>query len=295
VGLASAVAGQLAEGITQVTRNAQAVTRDATEAAVAARGGAQTVQETVVGMEAIKAKVGASTHKVTEMGQHSSQIGAIVETIDDIASQTNLLALNAAIEAARAGEHGKGFAVVADEVRKLAEKSAGAAKEIAVLVRGVQQSVREAVSAMGESAREVEQGVIRAHSAGGALERILRAVESVSAQSDGTLQVAQRMNSAAAELGNAMDGVSSVVQENIAATQQMVAGSAAVAEAIENIASVSEENSAAVEEVSASSEEVSIQVEAVNANAQSLAFMAQALQTVVAQFRLEQTPAPPAG
>jgi methyl-accepting chemotaxis protein len=288
IGEASRVTSQIASAIQQVQALAQADAQGSAQAAEEARSGTQTVAETIRSMKSIKTKVGASAAKVKEMGQRSDQIGAIVETIDDIASQTNLLALNAAIEAARAGEHGKGFAVVADEVRKLAEKSAGATKEIADLIRGIQATIAEAVSAMNESAAEVETGVSKANESGQALDSILKAVEAVQQGASEAAATVQKMSLSANELVGVMDSVSAVVEENTAATEEMAAGSTEVTQAIENIASISEENSAAAEEVSASTEEVSAQVEEVSASAQSLAEMAQALQAIVGQFKLAQ-------
>jgi methyl-accepting chemotaxis protein len=286
VSKASQVTSQLSTMIQEVSSSAQAQAREAAESVTLANTSSKTVEETIEGMQQIQTKVNLTAQKVQEMGQRSEQIGMIVEAIDDIASQTNLLALNAAIEAARAGEHGKGFAVVADEVRKLAEKSAGATKEIAVLVKGIQNTVFEAVQAMKESAREVESGVVLANQSGQALGSILDAMVGGQKSGESIAAAAAKMSSLAETLVASMDSVSAVVEENTAATEEMAAGSSEITNAIENIASVSEENAASVEEVSASTEEMSAQVEEVTASAQSLAEMAEQLQQVVAQFKL---------
>lgn len=275
---------QLGESIRQVSDNAQLVSKGSSQASNAARNGTQSVQNTIKGMEKIREKVQLTANRIEEMNQRSSQIGMIVETIEEIASQTNLLALNAAIEAARAGEYGRGFAVVADEVRKLAERTSTATREISGLIKGIQKTVVEAVSAMHESAGEVESGAHLANDAGRDLAQILEAVDQVFAQTQQTAEAAKKMDLAAAEMVNAIDAVSTVIEQNTVATKEMAAGSTEITQSVENIASISEENSAAVEEVSASAEEMNAQAEEVAASAQSLEELANNLQMLVSKF-----------
>lgn len=282
----SGLTSQLSNAIEKVSQNAREVTEGAKNASQTADQGARIVETTVEGMTRIRQKVNLSAQKVEEMGSRSDQIGAIVATIEDIASQTNLLALNAAIEAARAGEHGKGFAVVADEVRKLAEKSSAATKEIGGLIKGIQQIVAEAVVAMHESAGEVEAGVQHAGDAGQALQEILSSSNTVHSLAETVTVATTQMLTLSNDLITAGDEVSAIVEENTAATEEMSASSNEITHAIENIASVSEENSASAEEVSASAEEMSAQVEEVSQAAASLAEMSDQLATIVATFKL---------
>jgi methyl-accepting chemotaxis protein len=240
-----------------VLRGAHQMDSSSRQTATTAQGGGQAVEQTIASMGRIREQVAVSTLKVRELGVKGQEIGAIVETIDQIAEQTNLLALNAAIEAARAGEHGKGFAVVADEVRKLAERSAAATKEIAHLIGSVRTGVEEAVTAMEASNREVAQGVSRSEEAGGALAQILRAVETVAAEVAEMTATAQEMSASVQAVRHSVHTVYNIAGENENAVGEMAESSEQVANAITTVASISEEGAAGAQEMSASAQDVS--------------------------------------
>ena len=291
----STTATQMAAGVEQVASRAHSVAAASEQTRASAELGARAVRETVAGMTEIKQVVATAADKVEDLGRLGEKIGAVVETIDDIAEQTNLLALNAAIEAARAGEHGRGFAVVADEVRKLAERSQRETKEIASLIRDVQTGTRDAVSAMEEGSSKVEIGVARADEAGTALAEILRAVEATVDQVTQIATAAQAMATGAHGVVESMSSISAVVEESSASTEEMAAQAGQVTTSIASIAAVSKENSAATVQVSASAEEMSAQVEEMNAQAEELSATAQQLNDLAARFVLDDTAGPAGG
>jgi methyl-accepting chemotaxis protein len=178
-----------------------------------AQAGAAVVERTVLAMGRIAQRVQSTAQTVSGLGARGDQIGEIVGTIEDIADQTNLLALNAAIEAARAGEQGRGFAVVADEVRALAERTTRATREIGEMIKSIQNETRQAVGAMEEGVREVENGTRETAKSGEALQEILNQIGDVTMQVNQIATAAEQQTATTGEITSNLLQITEVVQE----------------------------------------------------------------------------------
>jgi len=209
----SATSGDIAQNCGMAAEGS----RHASDAAVS---GARVVDETIVVMNSIAQRVEHTAKTVDSLGKRSEQIGEIVGTIEDIADQTNLLALNAAIEAARAGEQGRGFAVVADEVRALAERTTRATKEIGEMIKAIQHETRSAVIAMEEGVIEVGKGGEKAANSGKALERILEQINEVTTQINQVATAAEEQTATTSEISNNMHQITEVVAQTSRIAQE---------------------------------------------------------------------------
>lgn len=212
---------QMTSTILQTTKNAATAAEQAKGAGLAAEEGGTVIKETIEGMNRIAEVVKNAAHTVQELGASSEQIGTIVQVIDDIADQTNLLALNAAIEAARAGEQGRGFAVVADEVRKLAERTTKATKEIGDMIKKIQKETGGAVKSMELGTQEVEKGIQFAEKSGKSLNDIIVSATGVVDIINQVAAASEEQSSAAEQISKSIEGISSVTQQSAAGVQQI--------------------------------------------------------------------------
>lgn len=180
---------------------------------MAANEGFKVVTETITGMALIPERVRGTAKTVEALGERSEQIGDIIGAIEDIADQTNLLALNAAIEAARAGEQGRGFAVVADEVRALAERTTRATREISEMIKAIQSETNAAVIAMEEGVQEVAKGAITSQRSGDALQNIMNCISEVTDQINQIATAAEEQTSTTNEVTMNIQQINSVVMQ----------------------------------------------------------------------------------
>jgi methyl-accepting chemotaxis protein len=245
-------------GIQQVAETSSSVSESAIETNKEANLGNESLQKVIHQMNTINTSVEDSASVIRRLGNLSNEIGNIIGVITGIADQTNLLALNAAIEAARAGEHGKGFAVVADEVRKLAEQSKESADQIAELINKIQVDTNQAVNVMEVGTQEVATGMQIVKETGEGFEKILRSIEQVTAQIQEVSAISEEMSASAEEVNASLEEMAHIAQHSSSNTQ--------------NVASASEEQLASMEEITSS--------------ASSLSNMAEDLQALVSKFKI---------
>ncbi|PLR99237.1 chemotaxis protein [Bacillus sp. T33-2] len=254
----SKIISQLAVGVQQIADNGHSINLAVADTLEKATGGEKSIQLAIKQMNTISDTVNNLSQTVKVLGERSNEISKIVQVITDISSQTNLLALNAAIEAARAGEHGKGFAVVADEVRKLAEQSSSSAQQIAQLIIAIQEETNKTTQSMEYATKEVNEGIGIVNIAGESFEQIQHSVNEVVAK---------------------IEQVQSVIEQISESTEQVV-------ESINIIAEVAEISAAGTQNVSAATEEQLASMEEISASAASLTDMAEELQKTIGKFQV---------
>jgi methyl-accepting chemotaxis protein len=236
----SSAVEQMSASVVEVAKKSADAAGRADDSGKSAGEGGKVVQDTIQGMQAIAEAVNAGAKSVQELGRRGEQIGEIIKVINDIADQTNLLALNAAIEAARAGEHGRGFAVVADEVRKLADRTTKATEEIAQSIQAIQQETLGAVDRMNTGTAQVQAGVTRATKAGESLNAIVTSARDVATMIQSIAAAAEEQSAAGEQVSRNIQSINSVTRETAQGADQAAHAAAELsskAESLRNIVS----------------------------------------------------------
>ena len=255
---------EMAASINQVARNVSEADKLSQRAADEAKAGGEAVELTIEGISRISDTMTVVSKVIGNLGKRSEEIGKIVEVIEDIADQTNLLALNAAIEAARAGEAGRGFAVVADEVRKLAERSVVATKEIGEVIKQVQNETVQAVKSTEMGAADTQEGKKLADKAGAALKRILDSVGSTNHIMSEIANATAQQTSAASQVLKAVENMNQATDQVIGAVREQAMGSAQIRKAVVNMNGVTQQVAGAMKEQAAGGRQIRLAVEDMN-------------------------------
>ncbi|MBO9540517.1 hypothetical protein J7643_08000 [bacterium] len=280
----SASIEEMSASIQQVAGNVTEAHQFTERAAKAAEEGKRSVEATVLGMEQINRTIHEVVSAIEQLGQSSAEIGAIVETIDDIAEQTNLLALNAAIEAARAGEHGRGFAVVADEVRKLAERSTIATGEIASLIKGIQAKTTQAVASTQEGEHVIHEEARLVRQAGEALTAMVESVGQVRSLMSEVTGAIHAQALAAEQINLAAQAMSAITRDVAVAIDDQVQGSGLILRACQAVGQRTHEVSEATQVQLSLGEKVVGSIDRLSTMAEALTGQARGLRESLSGF-----------